>query len=128
MNKWILVFSLLALTGCQTGGYPVPDKAELQKADFGQPPADHESTIKTELNNTLFDPYSIRDLKISKPKKAWYIANKYYGPKHFGYASTVSYNAKNRYGAYAGKKIYTYLLKNDAILTILQYSSINYVD
>lgn len=92
----LLIFSYLLLTGCG------PRKT-LEQA--GPPPVDYRSTVAKEIKESYFDPYSIRDAKISKP----FLLND-------GWSVCVSANAKNRMGGYVGQKFTRYIFSGNKII------------
>jgi len=86
-----------------------------------RPPSNVRSLIKNHLNNTLFDPYSVRDLKISSPKTI--VLKKDVSGLSKGQRVTfvsVSYNAKNRLGAYTGKKNYSYIFRGQRLIGVIK--------
>lgn len=84
-----------------------------------KPPKRYRSTIQNYLNNSLFDPYSIRDLSISKPiKKMLKDSLKGLKPGQIISIVFVSYNAKNRFGGYTGKKKYGYIFRGEQLISV----------
>lgn len=86
-----------------------------------EPPADYEQTIKNHLNRILVDPYSIQELEIRQPVRKLLhhaIPSKYLVVGQVVWFSIVTYNAKNSYGGYVGKKDYTYIFRGDEIVDV----------
>jgi len=91
-----------------------------EKASY-RPPSNVRRLIETHLNNTLFDPYSVRDLKISSPKTR--VLTKDASGLSKGQRITfvsVSYNAKNRLGGYTGKKNYSYVFRGQRLIGVIK--------
>jgi len=80
-------------------------------------PINYRSTIKGYINSTLFDPYSMRDLTISKPVSRL-VKKASSGLKVGQMVSVVyvSFNAKNRFGAYVGKSEYIYIFRGERLV------------
>lgn len=88
---------------------------------YGNPPENYEQTIRSHLNEVLFDPYSIKELSFNEPLKKVLDKPLFAGLKtgQIIWGVSVSYNAKNRYGAYTGKKTHIYFFRgNDIIHTL----------
>lgn len=106
MKKILITLGLLALmAGC--AGRPA------QNYGFGPTPT-AETARKVVTDHLLFalkDPESVQGLTIGKPVPACYAR----GPGKrdvCGYRMCVAYNAKNSYGGYVGRKIYSYWMLN----------------
>jgi hypothetical protein len=96
MKKIVAFAMAVILSGCGGNGFLNTNKPE----DAGASPIRYEETIKSYLNNTLKDPYSIRDLSISRPHLSACSIGVY--GNFNAWVVHVSYNAKNSYGAYVG--------------------------
>lgn len=89
------------------------------KDDAGLYPDNYEQIIKGDLNQKLKDPYSIRDLSISRPVSAAFWTGVIHGGNVKAWGSCVRYNAKNSYGAYVGMQAFTYFIKSGAVIWTL---------
>lgn len=65
--------------------------------------------MKAYIKENYFDPYSMRDVEISKPEKGHMGLNN-------GYILCVKMNAKNRNGGYTGMSRTGYLIRNDVVI------------
>jgi hypothetical protein len=86
-----------------------------------------KKTIVSHLKETLFDPDSIKELEIGKPRKGVTRKTDLSPAGISGYAIPVAYNAKNRYGGYVGKqKQIAFVTENKVLFmfdeTILKYT------
>lgn len=109
----VLLASALAvvLTGCvsldDVFGYPPP---QVIRPDYGVAPQDHVELVKRYYADIHLDPEATRYRTITAPvqyevsKAAVDGEGDYsrYSPMYYGYAVCVTYNTKNRYGAYSG--------------------------
>ena len=114
MRKVILFLFLgLFITGCAT----LPTSKEMATADYGQYPDNYNEIVQNWINDTFFDPYSVRDLTISTPQK-YYISEAPLmgGRRYFGYYVSVTCNAKNRMGGYVGKQTSNLFIRNGIII------------
>lgn len=107
MRRILCVVLLATLTACaQTSvSGSSPD-------DPGVLPAAYEDIIKAYLDRTLKDPYSVRDLTISQPVQRSLWLGLVGGGSVQAYVTCVSFNAKNSYGAYVGRRSYTMAFKD----------------
>lgn len=94
---------------------------EIKKEDERlTPPEEYEKIIQAWMKESLFDPYSVRDLEIREPletttrssifglevgQKVWVVA--------------VKFNAKNRYGAYTGLKTHLFYFRGEKFVGVL---------
>lgn len=93
--------------------------------DYGSPPTDHEATVKKYFDGTLFDPYSAQ-YDFGSPQQFWVKDAPLAGGRiSAGYMVRVSINAKNRYGAYVGKKMYGVIIKNDRVIKVMHEFELN---
>ena len=90
-----------------------------EKRLFDNPPEKYEELINAHLKKALFDPYSVQDLTIGKPVKIT-LKKPLFGlkPGQIIWACDVTYNAKNRYGAYTGIKKHIYFFRGNQIIDI----------
>jgi hypothetical protein len=103
--KFILsTVPVLILAGCLTPR-EVPSAAVASP-----PPANYKSTISARIKQSFFDPYSLRDVKISQPfaqqfamvgGPAWWVC--------------VRANGKNRLGGYVGLRDTAFAFDGDRI-------------
>lgn len=98
MRRICAMILLLMVTGCAIS------QDEIARADFGSFPSDYAVRIKAYYEATLFDPYSAH-YDTGTPYKAAVHRDWIHGGGWiYGYAVDTSVNAKNRYGAYVGRK------------------------
>jgi hypothetical protein len=73
---------------------------QLANETFATCPSNYENLIKYQLSKDLFDPYSaVFDFN---PPEKWIYKDNY------GHMFFVTMNAKNRFGAYTGKRLYCF--------------------
>jgi hypothetical protein len=114
-KKLAAVFILFFIIACVVSvpaNCKIPRLQACQKIDSDRPPddpfpKDYQIAIKAHLRETLNDPYSIRDLKISVPEPTKIPLDDSTKGYAYFWASCISYNAKNLYGAYTGIQRYT---------------------
>jgi len=117
---FVLTISLTACVGLQRGDDPIL----LATADFGQYPENLEQIIKDHLKISLFDPYSVRDFEIKKPKQSWYRHAGFRQPVIYGYETRVYLNAKNRMGGYTGLKKHFVFVRNGQIINFREWNEL----
>lgn len=97
----------LALTGC-AGGDAATTATEPAPVNYRQAAAAH-------IRQTFFDPYSIRDAEIAPPKRGAGPSLNADGFKT-PWVVCVRANAKNRMGAYAGRKVTALAFSGNAVV------------
>jgi len=103
----VLIISLL-ICGCAM----TPTMLQEEQADYGNYPNNYEDIAKRWIKEGFYDPYSVRDLKISIPVKSWVQM----GKTEYGYLIYVTCNAKNRMGGYVGMETFLLLVHNGAVV------------
>jgi hypothetical protein len=98
--------SALAISACA----PVPGSG-LAKNDPGPFPENYEQMVKNNLNASLKDPYSVQELTITRPIQTSLWTGIARSGSVQAWATCVTYNAKNSFGAYVGKRSYTYFIR-----------------
>lgn len=113
-----LLTSSVLFCGCKSvfPGLAVPTHEQLLQADYGQYPENIEEIVKEYIRVSFFDPYSVRDLRIEKPKQNWYRPAGYRQQPIYGYETRVYCNAKNRMGAYIGLKKHFCFIRNGRVI------------
>jgi hypothetical protein len=107
---------LVLLAGCVTP----PTAEERASFDYGPPPKNHEATIKKYFSDLLFDPYSAQ-YEFEPPKQQWIKEAPLAGGRTYvGHLVRCSVNAKNRFGAYVGKKQYGFIIKDERIIKVIE--------
>lgn len=104
----LILIGVVSLSGC--GNNPaMPNKP----VNYGPYPEDYEAIVKSYLQESLFDPYSVKYNLITQPIKAYSRRAPILGgsPDQYGWYSKVCFNAKNRMGGYVGNTCYKLLLK-----------------
>jgi len=100
MIKLIALAALAMLSGCaatwtQEGAGPYPDN--------------YKEVVAAHIKQTYFDPYSLRDVRISQPTPGVLAMA-------VGYNVCLQANGKNRMGGYTGLKRTSYLINNQRVI------------
>jgi hypothetical protein len=123
MKTFLVLPLFLFIVGC--AAMIAPSKEEAANADYGSYPSDYEDIVSNWINETLFDPYSVRDLNVQSPQRYWLQASPIMGGSTtYGYLVQFSLNAKNRMGGYVGKKYYNMLIRNGIIQKVWEKGDI----
>lgn len=101
---------LVSLASCAA----IPTQEQIATADYGSYPDDYKAIIKSYLAASLFDPYSAVYSDWTEPVQG-YAGDRLTGFAH-GYSICVTVNAKNRFGAYVGARLYHFVLRNGAVV------------
>ena len=101
------------LSGCATT--PRPTAEQINMANCGPLPSNHEVAIKMIIDPHLFDPYSAV-YTFSKPEKAW---NNMAGDSIYGWRVCGTINAKNRFGGYIGSAPFYAFFNNDKVVRFI---------
>lgn len=109
--RLLAVALAMGAVACST----TPSSEEIASHDYGPFPSNYEQLIKDHIGKTFFDPYSVRDLAISEPKKGYY--NHGLGRQTLGWYSVVTLNAKNRMGGYVGHTTYHCVIDQGVVVT-----------
>lgn len=120
-RKWGRIKAALAVTACMamllTSGCSTPTAASLEGVDFGPTPADYKQQIDHYFKRVLFDPESARIEFVDEPHKGWVRGDLDENMKlQTGWLVTCSVNAKNRYGAYAGRTSYRFIFRDGKLV------------
>jgi hypothetical protein len=111
MRRLVLMLALMVLSACA----PVrPGTAEI-----GPPPSGYQQAVREYARSAFFDPYSVRDAEISEPLPASMVFDGITPIPHSGWMVCLRANAKNRFGAYTGRRLTGYLFANGVIETTL---------
>lgn len=115
-----VVFAALFLVGCQTA----TQNTTTAQGPSSSPPANYRQLAIDHVKKTFFDPYSIRDAEISAPKLA---AGPSLNSNGFNtpWVVCIRANAKNRMGAYTGRKVTAIALSDSGVVNSwdeMQYS------
>ncbi len=129
--KLLVIVSVVVMVSLVQGcavPYNRPTLEELGSLDYGGYPLDYEQILKDHLNETLFDPYSIGDLKIEAPQKVVgfrkFVRERTYGYGGHGYGGYISFNAKNRMGGYVGKIRLYYIIRDSKVRSFIKAEDI----
>lgn len=110
--------SVLAI--CLLAGACTAPPASFDKELAGPAPTNYKATIAAYIKRTYFDPYSLRDVKISTPSQGRVTITQ--GVLRIpvsdqqGWFVCVELNAKNRMGGYVGLTDKGFLLRNETII------------
>lgn len=109
MRPFLIGLVALALSACAQR----PTAEQIQNADYGTYPGDHEKIVKDYLERLLKDPESARYRFIKGPIRAY---SSYFGPVQYGYGVCAEVNAKNSYGGYTGYKLHFFLMRYGTVV------------
>jgi len=120
-KRLFVLFLALGLAGC-VGSASVPTPS----TDFGPPPTDIESSVKTYFEHTLIDPFSAH-YEFGVPYKAYEIAPLIAGGgiEWQGWAVGVRVNSKNRFGGYVGWTTYHAFFKGNTVVEAYEEQEID---
>lgn len=130
MKKILLVLSsalMFGMVGCAQ--MPQPTAQEIQGANYGSTPnlGDYKQVIKDSIGASLIDPYSavykFYDALAKGYQVFWSRSDKDWKVM-YGYCGFVEVNAKNRFGAYVGEKLYSFIINDKNVLTYTSSSGI----
>jgi len=94
-----------------------PSAVEIANADYGVYPSDYQKIVKNYMGAFLFDPYTAVYENWRGPARGYSGGN--FIKTEFGYRVCVDINAKNRLGAYVGRKLNYFLIRNGAVVQAL---------
>ena len=119
MIKKIICLICVLVSGCAVSPvmmFPIePTKEEISKADYGEKPTLYKKVIEDYVKSGLIDPESAQLTNYSAPKKDWLGDNEIGGKTYIGWLVCVDVNAKNKYGGYVGRKMYSFIFKGNEI-------------
>ena len=99
-NYFVAVLSMaLVVGGCATRD---PEK-------IGPYPSDYEQILIRHIEQSFFDPYSMRGVKISTPQAGHLFFQQ-------GWIVCIEANAKNRMGAYVGVAQHAFLINSGSVV------------
>lgn len=97
-----------------------PTSEEIATADYGSPPIDYKSQIKSYFSQKLKDPESARYGQMTEPRKGYVLVrDRGVLSNIFCYEVMVFINAKNSYGGYTGEKPYLFFFRDGKIIQVL---------
>lgn len=104
INKWVQVglsvgIGSIIITGCTVTPNPQA---------IGPYPSRYKEIVKSYVEQTYFDPYSMRSVEISTPVQGYIFFQQ-------GWIVCLQNNAKNRMGGYIGLKKTAFLINHDRI-------------
>jgi hypothetical protein len=109
-----------AVAGCAT---TAPTVAQLQTAEYGEPPQTYEGVIHSYFDASLKDPASIQYKDLTAPEKGYTQHDRGLiggGVKiTYGWLVKATVNAKNSYGGYVGFRTYTFLFRGDQVVDMI---------
>jgi len=79
---------------------------------IGPYPTDSEQIVREHVRQAFFDPYSIRDARITPPHEGQIFFQQ-------GWIVCLEANAKNRMGGYTGLKRTAFLINNNRVVNML---------
>lgn len=102
------VYAAAAMTAVSLGGCVTPNADEI-----GPYPTDFKSILQQHIEETFFDPYSMRSVKVSTPRQGHIFFRQ-------GWDVCFQVNARNRMGGYVGLTRYAYLLNRGAVVNSMK--------
>lgn len=103
MRRCVLLVALVVAT-LQIGCTITPDPEEI-----GPYPTRYKQIIKQEVLTTYYDPYSVRSVAITSPRRGHIFFQQ-------GWIVCLKANAKNRMGGYVGLKKTAYLINRGEVV------------
>jgi len=97
----------------QTKERPISELVNMDSADFGPYPTNHDELVKAWAAANLKDPESARFGRISKPRKEWKVENL---KPAYGFSVCADINSKNSYGGYAGAQTYWFFIRDGKVV------------
>jgi hypothetical protein len=114
-SKIVIAAGLMLLAGAASAA---PTKQEIARARFEPLPSNYEARAREFIGITLKDPYSAV-YEFRPPLKGWWQDGWAAGHrKHFAWIIPVTVNAKNSYGAYAGRQFYWLAWKDGQMVSV----------
>lgn len=93
---------------------------KIQKSNVTEPkPTGWQEATRKAARSTYLDPYSVRDAEISDPILASAVFDGITPFPSSGWLVCIRANAKNRFGAYTGKRTTGFLFKENKITKII---------
>ncbi len=109
-GKKILLLMLVIIAGCSAR----PSSEESSSAYYGRIPSNYESTIKSYMESTLFDPLSAQYKNWRGPSQGYFGNN--FMKTVYGWRVCTDINAKNRYGGYTGFEKFQFIIRDDQVV------------
>lgn len=101
---------VLALQGCVSQ----PTVAEIDSADYGAKPENHQAIIQAHLRRVMRDPDSTKVEFVGGPTRTY--SSSPATKRQFGWGVCANINGKNAYGGYTGFTEYFFLIRNDRLI------------
>lgn len=108
-----ILMATAGLSACATN----PRDGGSGESGVGPYPAEYRSIVRDYLRKTVFDPYTVRDAQISKPKQGALYVEGTLGLHEFGWLVCFRSNSKNRMGAYTGLSDMAVVIRDGRVLT-----------
>lgn len=89
----------------------------VNESGIGPYPTDYRAITRDYLRKTLFDPYTVRDAQISRPKQGNLYIEGTLGVHESGWLVCFRSNSKNRMGAYTGLSDMAMVIRDGRVLT-----------
>lgn len=105
---------LLLLTAC---ALPPPGV----NPDPGPYPEKYRALVEQWLQETLFDPYSVRDLEVTVPVEGTLWQGLLLGGHLPVWTVCATFNAKNRFGGYTGRSTTVLFIRNNSVIATEGY-------
>jgi hypothetical protein len=109
----VILVAAAGLSACATS----QKEGGSGESGIGLYPAEYRSIVRDYLRKTLFDPYTVRDAQISKPKQGTLYVEGTLGFHGSGWLVCFRSNSKNRMGAYTGLSDTAILIRDGRVLT-----------
>ena len=112
----LLGAAALLLSECEAANQQFLSATE---AEVGPYPNRYREIAAEYLRKTLFDPYTVRDAQISRPKMGRLFVEGSLGRYEPGWLLCFRANAKNRMGAYTGVSDTALVIRDERVLASL---------
>lgn len=97
-SSFIFISTFIIASGCMNAN----------PTAIGPYPETYKAAVKSYIEKQYYDPYSMRSVAISEPQQ---------GHLYFqqGWVVCLQANAKNRFGAYVGRRVTALLINNNTV-------------
>jgi len=110
-NPAVIIFGmgLLLLGGCAKP----PTPAEIQAANYGAYPDNHEEIVRSYSRIRLKDPESAKYRLVKSPNRGYWGQ---FGQTSYGYGVCYAIDAKNFFGGYTGEQLHMFVINSGIVI------------